>query len=90
MTSWKLSSKGKEEDEATGPTEEMRKIVATAQQKSFEAERSLCDALRAHIKCWQSLQCADTKNMNLEKDLEDIQSTASRREKDKVVEAVGG
>ena len=47
--------------------EEMRKNVVAAQQKNFEAEQSLCNALRAH-----------TKNMNLEKDLEDTHSTAWR------------
>ena len=29
-------------------------------------------------KCWQSMQSRGTKNMNLEKDLEDIHSTARR------------
>ena len=29
-------------------------------------------------KRWQSIQSRDTKNMNLEKDLEDIQTTARR------------
>ena len=29
-------------------------------------------------KCWQSIQSRDTKNLNLEKALEDIQSTARR------------
>ena len=29
-------------------------------------------------KCWQSMQSRDIKNLNLEKDLEDIQSTARR------------
>ena len=35
-----------EEDEATGLMEEMRKNVVAAQQKSFEAEQSPCNALR--------------------------------------------
>ena len=63
--------KRKEEDEGTGLMEEMRKNVAASQQKSFEAEQSLCGALRAHVdeydrdhgrartlmtKCWQSMQ----------------------------------
>ena len=29
-------------------------------------------------KCWQSMQSRDTKNMNLEEDLEDIHSAARR------------
>ena len=29
-------------------------------------------------KCWQSMQSRDTKNMNLEEDLEDIHSGARR------------
>ena len=47
-------------------------------------------------KCWQSMHSRDTKNLNLEKDLEDIHSTARRvvwseeKKNDKVVEAFGG
>ena len=74
-----------EEDEATGLMEEMRKNVVAVQ--------SLCNALREYVdnygrdqdqartlmtKCWQSMQSRGTKNMNLEKDLEDIHSTARR------------
>ena len=85
--------KRKEEDEATGLMEEMRKNVVAARQKIFEAEQSLCNA-PARIcrrydrdqgsartlmtKCWQSIQTRGTKNMNLEKDLEDMHSTARR------------
>ena len=73
-----------EEDEATCLMEAVRKNVVTAQQKSFEAEQSLCDARREYVdsydrdqgrartlmpKCWQSLQSRDTKNLNFEKDL---------------------
>ena len=73
--------------------EEMRKNVVVAQQQSFEAEQSLCNALREYVegydrdqgrattlmtKCWQSMQSRDTNDMNLEKDLEVIQSTARR------------
>ena len=75
-----------EEDEATGLMEKMRKNVVAAQQKNFEAEQSLCNALRRYVdnngrdqdqartlmtKCWQSMQSRGSKNMNLEKDLED-------------------
>ena len=82
-----------EEDEATCLMEEMRKNMEAAQHKSFEAEQSLCNALREYVdsydkdqgrarilmtKCWQSMQSRDTKNLNLEKDLEDMQSTARR------------
>ena len=73
--------------------EEMRKNVEAAEHQSFEAEQSLCNALREYVdcfdkdrgrartlmtKCWQSIQCLDTKNLNIDKDLEDIQSTARR------------
>ena len=65
--------------------------MVAAQRKSFEAEQSLCNALREYVdnhgrdqdqartlmtKCWQSMQSRGTKNMNLEKDLEDIHNTA--------------
>ena len=64
-----------------------------AAQHKNEAEQSLCSALREYVdsydkdqgrartlmtKCWQSMQSQDTKNLNLDKDLEDIQSTARR------------
>ena len=73
-----------EEDEATCLMEEMRKNVEAAQHKSFEAEQSLCNALREYVdsydrdqgrartpmtKCWQSMQSRDTKNLNLGKRL---------------------
>ena len=60
-----------EEDEATCLMEELRKNVEAAQHKSFEAEQSLCNALREYVdsydkdqvrartlmtKCWQSMQ----------------------------------
>ena len=66
-----------EEDEATGLLQEMMKNVVAAQQKSFEAEQSLCNALREYLegydrdqgrartlmtKCWQSVQSRDQKN----------------------------
>ena len=73
--------------------EEMRKNVVAAQQTSFEAEQSICNALREYVdnygrdqdqartlmtKCRQSVQSRGTKNMNLEKDLEDIHCAARR------------
>ena len=73
--------------------EEMRKNVEAAQHKSFEVEESLCSALREYVdgydkgqgrartlmtKCWQSMQSRDAQNLILDKDLEDIQSTARR------------
>ena len=99
-----------EEDEATCLMEEMRKNVEAAQHKSFEAEQSMQRFARTRrkirqsqgragtlmTKCWQSMQSRNTNNFNLEKDLEDIQSTARksglvrRRENGKVVEAAGG
>ena len=72
--------------------EEMRKNVEAAQHKSFEAEQALCSA-REYVdsydkdqgrartlitKCWQSMQSRDTKNLNLDKNLEDVQSTARK------------
>ena len=49
-TSWKLVFTRKEqEDEAMGLMEKMKKNVATAQQKSFEAEQSLCNAVRKYV-----------------------------------------
>ena len=77
------------EDEATCLIEEMRKNVEAAQHKSFEAEQSLSSALREYVdtfdrdrgrpktimtKLLQSMQSRETKNLNLEKDLEDILS----------------
>ena len=88
-----LLTRKEEEDEATCLMEEMRKNVVAAQHKSFEAEQSLCNALREHVdgydrdqdqartlmtKCWKLMQSRDTKHSNLEQDLEDIQSTALR------------
>ena len=84
--------KKEEEDEATCLMEEMRKNVEAAQHKSFEAEQSMQRFARTRRKirqsqgrartlmteCWQSMQSRDTNNLNLEKDLEDIQSTARR------------
>ena len=67
--------------------------MEAAQHQSFEAEQRLCSALREYVdtfdkdqgrartlmtKCWQSIHSRDTKNLNLDKDLEDIQSTARK------------
>ena len=38
-----------QEDEATGLMEKLKKNVVTAQQKSFEAEQSLCNAVRKYV-----------------------------------------
>ena len=77
----------------TGLMEEKMENVVAAQQKSFETEQSLCNALREYVdehdrdqdrvktlmtKCWQSIQSRDTKNLNLEKGLEDMHSTARK------------
>ena len=85
-----LLKRKEEEDEATCL---MKNVVAAQHKKSFEAEQCLCNALREYVdnygrdhfraktlmtKCWQSVQGRSTKNMNLEKNLEDIQSTARR------------
>ena len=73
--------------------EERRRNVETAQHKSFQAEQSLCNALREYVdnygrdqdqartlmtQCWQSIQSRDTEHLNLNEDLEDIQCTARR------------
>ena len=73
--------------------EEMRKNVEAARHKSFEAEQSLCSGLREYVdrydkdlgrartlmtNCWQSMQSRDTKNMNIEKDLEEMHSTVRK------------
>ena len=65
------------------------KNVEAAQHKSFEAEQSLCSALREYVdtfgrdrgrpktiitKLWQSMQSRETENSNFDKDLEDILS----------------
>ena len=86
--------KRKEEDEAMCFMEEVRKNVEAAQHKSFEAEQSLCSALREYVdsydedqgrartlmtRCWQSVHSHEIKNLHLDKDLEDVQSTARRR-----------
>ena len=67
--------------------------MVDAQQKSLEAGQSLCNALRDFVegydtdhgrartlmtKCWQSIQSRGTNNMNPEKDLEDMHSTARK------------
>ena len=69
-----------EEYEATCLMEEMRKNVEVAQHKSFEAEQSLCSALRECVhtfdrdrgrpktimtKLWKSMQSRETENLNL-------------------------
>ena len=61
--------------------------MEAAQHNSFEAEQSLCSALREYVdtfdrdrgrpktmmtKLWQLMQSRDTKNLNLDKDLETI------------------
>ena len=78
-----------EEDEAMCLTEEMRTNLEAAQLKSFEAEQRLCSALREYVdtfdkdrgrpktimtKLWQLMQNWDTKNLSLDKDLEEILS----------------
>ena len=76
----------KEEDEAMCLIEEMRKNLEAAQHK---AEQRLCSALWEYVdtfdkdrgrpkaimaKLWQLMQNRDTKNLNLDKDLEEILS----------------
>ena len=54
-------------------------------KKSFEVEQSLCNAVRECVDSYdrdqdqaRTLKSRDTKNMNFEKDLEDIHSTTRR------------
>ena len=78
-----------DEDEATCLIEEMRKNLVVAQQESFEAEQSLCSALREYVdtfakdrgrpktiitELWQLMQSWDTKNLNLDDGIEEILS----------------
>ena len=73
--------------------EEMRKNVVAAQQKSFEAEQSPCNALREYVEGYDRDQGrgqdpddkmlainAEPRHKEYEprKDMEDIQSTARR------------
>ena len=78
-----------EEDEAMCLIEEMQRNPDAAQNKSFEAEQKLNSILWEYIeafdkererpkttlaKLWQLMQSRDTQNLNLDKDLEEIQS----------------
>ena len=78
-----------EEDEARCLIEEMQRNLDAAQNKSFEAEQKLYSILWEYIevsdkergrpkiimtKLWQLMQSRDTKNLNLEKDFEEILS----------------
>ena len=82
-------SRGKKRKMRQRVMEEMRKNVEGAQHKSFKTEQSLCSAFREYVdtferdrcrpkpmmtKLWQSMQSRETKNLNLDKDLEDILS----------------
>ena len=54
------------EDQSTGLMEEMRENVVAAQQKSFEAEQSLCNALREYVEGYdRSGPCQDSDDQTL-------------------------
>ena len=82
-----------EEDEARNLIEEMQRNPDEAQLKSFEVERKLDRVLWEYIeafdkergrpqlimtKLWQMMQSRDTKNLNLDKDLNEILSKKKR------------
>ena len=84
-----LHMRREEEDEARGLIEEMQRNLAEAQSRSYEVERKLDRALWESIgvfekeigrpqlimtKMWQMMQSRDTKNLNLDKDFEEIKS----------------
>ena len=83
----------KEDNGSHGRNGEKKRGRCATKKALSEAEQSLCHAVRENvdnygrdqdqartlmIKCWQSMQSRGTKNMNLEKDLEDIHSAARR------------
>ena len=84
-----LQKRREEEDEATGLMEEMQRNLDEAQRRSHEVERKLDRVLGEYIeafekemrrpqlvmnKMWQRMQSRDTKNLNLDKDFEEIMS----------------
>ena len=84
-----LQKRREEEDEATGLMEEMQRNLDEAQRRSHEVERKLDRVLGEYIeafekemrrpqlvmnKMWQRMRSRDTKNLNLDKDLEEIMS----------------
>ena len=84
-----LQKRREEEDEARGLIEEMQRNLDEAQHDSFEVERKLDCVLWEYIeafdkergrpqliltKLWQMMQSRDTKNVNLDKDLDEILS----------------
>ena len=77
------------EDEARNLIEEMQRNLDDAQNKRYEAEQKLNGILWEHIeafdkergrpkimmtKLWQLMQSRETKNLNLDKDLDEILS----------------
>ena len=84
-----LRKRREEEDEARNLIEEMQRNLDEAQHKSFEVEWKLDRVLWEYIeafdkergrpqltmtKLWQMMQSRDTKNLNLDKDLDEILS----------------
>ena len=81
--------KREEEDEARGLIEEMQRNLDEAQTRSYEVERMVDRVLGEYIdsfekemgrpqhimnKMWQMMQSRDTKNLNLDKDFQEIMS----------------
>ena len=82
-----LQKRREEEDEARGLIEEMQRNLDEAQNRSYEVERKLDRVLWEYIEAfdkeigrpqlimtelWQMMQSRDTKNLNLDRDFEDI------------------
>ena len=84
-----LQKRREDEDEARGLIEEMQRNLDEAQNRSYEVERKLDRVLSEYIealdkeqgrpqliktKLWQMMQSRDAKNLNLDKDFEDVMS----------------
>ena len=82
-----LQKRREEEDEARGLIEEMQRNLDEAQNRSYEVERKLDRVLWKFFEAfdkeigrpqlimtelWQMMQSRDTKNLNLDRDFEDI------------------
>ena len=82
-----LQKRRQEEYEARGLIEEMQRNLDEAQNRSYEVERKLDRVLWEYIeafereirrlqlimtKLWHMMQSKDTKNLNLDRDFEDI------------------
>ena len=88
-----LQKRREEEDGARGLIEEMQRNLDEAQNRSYEVERKLDRVLWEYIEAfekgigrpqlimtmlWSMMQSGDTKNLNLDKDFDDIMSMAEQ------------